>query len=251
MLEVLQEGARKLLGIELTQEQLERFQLYYEELTAWNERVNLTSITEYEAVQSRHFLDSLTLAAPDLRDDPPGQNFSMAQASLIDIGAGGGFPGLPLKILYPNLKLTLVDSVGKKTGILEQIAVRLGFSDVRVVNGRAEDLGQSAEHREKYQVATGRAVAAWPVLAEYCLPLCQPGGLFIAPKKGELTAELKNSPAVAKLLGGKIRPTPAFQLPGDEAAPENLRRLIVAEKVKRTPGIYPRRTGLPSKQPLE
>lgn len=251
MLEILQEGTRKLLGIELNQEQLDRFQLYYEELTAWNERVNLTAITEYEAVQSRHFLDSLTLAAPDLRGDTVSKRFNMTQASLIDIGAGGGFPGLPLKILYPNLKLTLVDSVGKKTGILEQIASRLGFSDVQVINGRAEELGQSTEHREKYQIATGRAVAGWPVLAEYCLPLCQLGGLFIAPKKGELTAELKNSPAVAKLLGGKIRPTPVFQLPGEDEAPENQRQLIVTEKVKRTPGIYPRRTGLPSKQPLE
>src|SRR4051812_20471560 len=125
MLEVLQEGARKLLGIELGQEQLERFQLYYEELFAWNEKVNLTAITEYEAVQTRHFLDSLTLASPQLRGDPTGKPFNMAQASLIDIGAGGGFPGLPLKILYPALKLTLVDSVGKKTGILAQIAEKL------------------------------------------------------------------------------------------------------------------------------
>ena len=250
MLEVLQEGARKLLGIELDREQLERFQLYYEELFAWNEKVNLTAITDYEAVQLRHFLDSLTLASPELRGDPPNQPFNMAQASLIDIGAGGGFPGLPLKILYPALKLTMVDSVGKKTGILAQIAEKLGFADVRVVNGRAEELGQSAEHREKYHIATGRAVAAWPVLAEYCLPLCKTGGLFIAPKKGGLAAELKNSPAVAKLLGGKLRPSPVFQLPGDEATPENQRRLVVAEKARTTPRAYPRRTGLPSKQPL-
>lgn len=250
MLEVLQEGARKLLGIELSQEQLERFQLYYEELVAWNEKVNLTAITGYEAVQVRHFLDSLTLAAPELRGDPPGKPFKMGQASLIDIGAGGGFPGLPLKILYPGLKLTLVDSVGKKTGILSQIAEKLGFTDVRVVNGRAEELGQSAEHREKYDVATGRAVAAWPVLAEYCLPLTRPGGLFIAPKKGDLAAELKNSPAVAKTLGGKLRQSPVFQLPDDPPTPENQRRLVVADKVKATPRLYPRRTGIPAKQPL-
>ncbi|MDB5081043.1 MAG: hypothetical protein JWP00_2967 [Chloroflexi bacterium] len=251
MLEILQEGTRELLGIELDQEQLDRFQLYYEELTAWNERINLTAITEYEAVQTRHFLDSLSLASSDLRGDPPGRSFEMANASLIDIGAGGGFPGLPLKILYPNLQLTLVDSVGKKTGVLEQISKSLGFSDVQVVNGRAEELGQSSEHREKYHFATGRAVAAWPVLAEYCLPLCRTGGLFIAPKKGDLTVELKSSEAVARLLGGKLRETPGFQLPGDDPAPDNIRRLIVTQKIKRTPGIYPRRTGLPSKEPLE
>jgi 16S rRNA (guanine527-N7)-methyltransferase len=250
MLEVLQEGTRKLLGLELNQEQLEKFQLYYEELTAWNERVNLTAITEYTAVQSRHFLDSLALAGPDLRGDPPGQSFEMTQASLIDIGAGGGFPGLPLKILYPKLKLTLVDSVGKKTGFLEQISNHLGFSDVMIVNSRAEELGQSSEHREKYHFATGRAVASWPVLAEYCLPLCRVGGLFIAPKKGDLSAELKASEAVARLLGGRVRETPGFYLPGDAEAPENLRRLVVTQKIKRTPGIYPRRTGLPSKEPL-
>ena len=139
MLETLQEGARNLLGVELTREQLERFQLFYEELVAWNERINLTAITEYEAVQSRHFLDSLTLASPQLRGDDPGHPFKMAGASLIDIGAGGGFPGLPLKILYPDLKLTLVDSVGKKTGVLDDIAKKLGFGDVLVVNGRAEE----------------------------------------------------------------------------------------------------------------
>lgn len=250
MLEVLQAGARELLGLELTQEQLDQFQLYFAELTAWNERINLTAITEYEAVQSRHFLDSLTLASADLRGDPPGGSFEMAQASLIDIGAGGGFPGLPLKILYPKLKLTLVDSVGKKTGVLEKISNRLGFTDVKIVNGRAEELGQSSEHREKYHFATGRAVAAWPVLAEYCMPLCRVGGLFIAPKKGDLTAELQSSEAVARLLGGKLRQTPGFHLPGDDSAPDNVRRLVVTQKVKRTPGIYPRRTGLPAKEPL-
>lgn len=250
MLETLQEGTRQLLGLELSRDQLEKFQLYYEELVAWNERINLTAITDYEAVQTRHFLDSLTLTAPALRGDAPNHPFKTAGASVIDIGAGGGFPGLPLKILYPNLKLTLVDSVGKKTGVLEDIARKLGFEEVRVVNGRAEELGQSPEHREKYRLATGRAVAAWPVLAEYCMPLIHPGGLFIAPKKGDLAAELKNAPAVARILGGKIRPTPEFFLPGDPETVENRRRLVVAEKPHHTPRTYPRRTGIPSKQPL-
>ncbi len=250
MLETLQEGTRQLLGLELTREQLQRFQLYYEELVAWNARLNLTAITEYEAVQTRHFLDSLSLASPELRGDAAGKAFKMAGSSLIDIGAGGGFPGLPLKILYPDLKLTLVDSVGKKTGVLGEIARKLGFEDVQVVNGRAEELGQSPDYREKFRVATGRAVAAWPVLAEYCLPFIHPGGLFIAPKKGDLKAELKNSPAIAKLLGGKIRPTPEFVLPGEAETVGNRRRLIVTEKPKHTPRTYPRRTGLPARQPL-
>lgn len=251
MLELLQKGAAELLKLELTQEQLEQFQLYYQELVEWNARTNLTAITEYEPVQVRHFLDSLTLASLHLRNDPAGKLFSMERARLIDIGAGAGFPGLPLKILYPHLRLTLVDSIGKKTGFLQHIIARLAFSGVEVINGRAEELGQDGSHREKYDVATGRAVAAWPVLAEYCLPLCRVGGLFIAPKKGDLTAELKNSPKIAQVLGGKLRTTPAFSLTGEEERPEDRRRLIVTEKIARTPKAYPRRTGLPSKQPLE
>jgi 16S rRNA (guanine527-N7)-methyltransferase len=246
MLELLQKDTAEWLGLRLDETQLGRFQLYYEELVDWNSRINLTAITEYEAVQRRHFLDALTLASPQLRGDPPGQPFDLSAARIIDIGAGAGFPGLPLKIAYPEIRLTLVDSVGKKTAFLKHLAAKLGFSDVEVLTGRAEELGQAVVYRERYDLATGRAVAAWSVLAEYCLPLCRVGGLFVAPKKAELGTELASAPMAAKLLGGKLRPTESFTLPG-ETEP---RRLIVAEKVRPTPKTYPRRTGLPSKQPL-
>ncbi len=246
MLELLQKETTEWLGLSLGQEQLDRFQLYYEEMVAWNERINLTSIVEYEAVQLRHFLDSLTLASSTLRGDPPGQPFDLSRARLVDIGAGAGFPGMALKILHPGLRLTLLDSVGKKTSFLQHLTTRLGLSEVQVLTGRAEELGQNPAHREKYDLATGRAVAAWPALAEYCLPLCRVGGLFIAPKKGDLSAELATSPEVARLLGAELRPTPTFSLPGET----DLRRLIVALKTTRSPKTYPRRVGLPAKQPL-
>lgn len=248
MLETLQKEASERLGLSLSQEQLNSFQLYYQEMVEWNERINLTSIIEYEAVQVRHFLDSLTLASSELRGDPPDKPLNLNKASLIDIGAGAGFPGLPLKIIYPGLKLVLVDSVGKKTAFLTHLAAKLSFQEVQVITGRAEELGQDPAHREKYNIATGRAVAAWPVLAEYCLPLCRVGGLFISPKKGDLSGELKAAPEVAHLLGAKMRVTPSFELPGD--TPGDVRQLIVAQKTGRTARLYPRRTGVPSKQPL-
>ncbi len=250
MLELLQSGAREWLGLKLDDAQLGRFQVYYEELIDWNSRMNLTAITDYEAVQSRHFLDSLTLASARLRGDPPGQPFDLSAARLIDIGAGAGFPGLPLKILYPNLKLTLVESVGKKTAFLAHVANKLGFPDVVVLTSRAEELGRSTVHRAKYDLATGRAVAAWSVLAEYCLPLCKIGGLFIAPKKGDLQAELSGADVVANLLGGRLRPTEPFSLLGEIAETPDPRRLVVTEKIRPTPNTYPRRTGQPAKQPL-
>ncbi len=247
MLEILQSQARQLLELELTGEQLERFELYYAELVDWNSRMNLTAITEYETVQTRHFLDSLTLVSGRLRGDSPDKPFDLAQANLIDIGAGAGFPGLPVKIIYPSMKLTLVDSVGKKTNFLSHLAAKLGFSDVVVLTDRAEELGQNPAHRQKYDVATGRAVAAWPVLAEFCLPLCRSGGLFIAPKKGDLTNELAAAGEIAHLLAATLRDTPTFELPGETGDP---RRLVVAQKTGRTARTYPRRTGIPAKQPL-
>ncbi len=250
MLELLQKYAGQWLQLELGRDQMERYQLYYQELVDWNQRMNLTAITEYEAVQVRHFLDSLTLAAPWLRGDAAGQSFELSQAKLIDIGAGAGFPGLPLKILYPAIKLTLVESITKKTTFLRHVCAELGFQDVEIINARAEDLGQSPDYREQYDLATGRAVAAWVVLAEYCLPLCRLGGLFIAPKKGDLQLELAHSRPVAELLGAKLRATPAFQMPGENPDPAQQRRLVVAEKYRSTPKAYPRAAGQPAKQPL-
>jgi 16S rRNA (guanine527-N7)-methyltransferase len=245
--ELLQEGSRTLLKLELSPEQLVSFQLYYEELVSWNERTNLTAITAYPDVQLRHFLDSLTLAASHLRNDPAGFSLDLNSASLIDIGAGAGFPGLPLKILFPGLKLTLSDSVGKKTAFLQHMVEMLKLDKVEVLNARAEELGQNPAYREKFSIATGRAVAALNVLAEYCLPLVKVGGLFIAPKKVNIGEELAQGARAIKKLGGKMRSATPFALPGEETAE---RMLVVAEKISQTPAAYPRQTGAPAKKPL-
>lgn len=246
-MEILAERAKVLLGLELTAAQLQAFQIYYEELADWNERTNLTAVTGYEEVQVRHFLDSLTLASPKLLGDNPDNPFDIATASLLDIGAGAGFPGLPLKIIYPQLRLTLLDSVGKKTNFLTHIADKLHLQNVTVVTGRAEELGQQPEHRERYDVATGRAVAALPVLAEYCLPFCKVGGLFIAPKKADIAEEIASASVAVTKLGGSLRQTPEFEL---EPNSDDKRILIVVDKVAPTPSGYPRRAGLPSKRPI-
>src|SRR5689334_8837222 len=171
-------GARG-LGFELTEQQLAQFELYYETLLDWNSRVNLTAITDYEGVQVRHFLDSLTVGAALLRDltaegrpaaEPP-EGFS-----LLDIGTGAGFPGVPLKILWPGIRLALADSIAKKTGFLKELVRTLGLEDVQVLTARAEELGRSDAHRERFGAVTARAVASLPVLCEYCLPLAEVGG---------------------------------------------------------------------------
>ncbi len=247
-MEILAENARQLLGLELSAEQLARFEQYYRELVSYNEKVNLTAIIEYEAVQIRHFLDSLTLASPILRGDKPDKAFDISTAALVDIGAGAGFPGLPLKIIYPEIRLTLVESVGKKAIFLREIAEKLEMTNVTVLTERAEEIGQMAEHRAQYNLATGRAVAALAILAEYCLPLVKIGGLFIALKKGKLGEEITAAQKAIGILGGQLRRTPGFQLPQD--TPDDERKLIVVEKVKKTPSTFPRKIGIPSKQPL-
>lgn len=247
-MELLAQAARDLLGLELSASQLAQFQLYYSEMTARNEQINLTAITEYDAVQIRHFLDSLTVASPALRGDNAKQVFKLDKAALIDIGAGAGFPGLPLKILYPQLRLTLVESVGKKAAFLSEMVAKLELANVTVLTNRAEEVGQLPEHRATYNVATARAVAAPGVLAEYCLPLTKIGGLVIALKKGEISSEVAEAKKAIQELGGRLRTTPTFRLPTDE--PEVQRRLLVIEKIKRTPPQYPRRIGIPAKTPL-
>ncbi len=246
-MESLATHAKNLLNIELTASQLEAFQLYYTEMLAWNERVNLTGITDCQEVQVKHFLDALTLASPTLRGDALFHVFDMTDAALIDIGAGAGFPGLPLKLLFPKMRLTLVDSVGKKTAFLSHLVGKLGLEGVTVLTGRAEDLGQQQAHRERYDMATGRAVANLAVLTEYCLPLCKVGGLFVAPKKGKLDEEIAAAQPAIKILGGKLRQTPAFEF---EPNAHDHRQLIAADKIEPTPSAYPRRAGLPAKRPI-
>lgn len=249
LLPLLTEGAQR-LGFTLNSRQLEQFQLYYSTLVDWNSRINLTAITDYEGVQVRHFLDSLTVGVAllaELRgagqskvDAPP------AGYRVIDIGTGAGFPGVPLKILWPHLHLTLNDSIGKKTNFLSELARVLGLQSVAVVTARAEELGLDKAHRGRYDAVTARAVSALPVLCEYCLPLIRVGGWMLAPKKGDIYLELKEARVAAKVLGGELRRSHEFLLPGDEEA----RIVVCVRKVAATPPGYPRRVGLAKARPL-
>ena len=243
-MKLLSEGARR-LGIELTAEQLAAFQTYYEELITWNEKFNLTAITDYDQVQIKHFLDSLTCLLAD-----EGLTRVICQQPgirAIDVGAGAGFPGLPLKIVCPGLRLTLLEATGKKVDFLEHIVGRLGLAGVEVIKGRAEELGRDAAHRERYDLALARAVAALPVLVEYALPFCKPGGLFVAQKGGEGDAEARAAEGAIVALGGVLRRIVHLELP-HLAEP---RSLVVIEKIAPTPEKYPRRPGIPSKRPLQ
>jgi len=222
--------------IPLSRRQLDQFATYAGELRSWNERVNLTAITDPAEIEARHFLDSLRCAL----------SWGAPPSSLVDVGAGAGFPGLPLKILYPDLRLTLVDSVAKKARFLETVAAELGLSDVIVIADRAEALGQAAGHRESYDWAAARAVAELRVLAELLLPLCRVGGHMLAQKGDSAAAELAAAgPAIAAVGGGAARLT-AIHLPEIEAT----HTLVVIDKAHPTAARYPRRVGVPSKKPL-
>jgi 16S rRNA (guanine527-N7)-methyltransferase len=239
----LVEGAAR-LGFDLTPRRIEQFEAYYSTLVEWNERMNLTAITGYEEVQVRHFLDSLTVAAAlpaAMRERAARPGFS-----IVDVGTGAGFPGVPLKILWPHAHVTLTDSIGKKTAFLRELARVLNLEGVEVVTGRAEDLGQDKAHRERYELATARAVASLPVLCEYLLPLVKPGGMMTAPKKGDISLEIEQAAKASPLLGGGRPETRAFTLPGESEE----RFVVLVPKAKRTPSGYPRRVGLAKSRPL-
>lgn len=241
-MDLLVEGAKE-LGFELAPGQVEQFQLYYNTLVDWNSRMNLTAITDLEGVQIRHFLDSLTVGAALAAElgGPPPKGFRLA-----DIGTGAGFPGLPLKILWPQIRLTLADSIGKKTTFLREVSKVLGLDEVEVVTARAEAIGQDRKHREQYDAVTARAVASLPVLCEYCLPLVNVGGRFLAPKKGDISHEIAGAKKAWPMLGGKGLAMHRFVLPGES----DERVVVVINKVKATPPGYPRRVGLAKARPL-
>ena len=236
-MEKLAQDAYNLLGVRLSTRQMAQFQRYEKELLEWNARFNLTAIREPEAIRSKHFLDSLTCLLA-WRDNPPG--------SLIDVGSGAGFPGIPLKILYPNLALTLVESVGKKAAFCRHAAAALGMDSVEVFQARAEEIGQISKHRERYDWAAARAVANMPILVEYLLPLVRVGGGMLAQKGESGPAETHASEPAIRLLGGQLRQLIKVNLPG---VVED-RYLVVVDKIAATPTNYPRRVGIPSKKPL-
>ncbi|HAE85402.1 MAG TPA: 16S rRNA (guanine(527)-N(7))-methyltransferase RsmG [Anaerolineaceae bacterium] len=232
------ERAQQILGLQLTTEQLAAFERYKHELIEWNSRFNLTAIRDESGIEIKHFLDSLTCILAFEPSSPP--------RSLIDVGTGAGFPGIPLKLIYPHMRLTLVESIQKKAGFCQHVVETLGLRQVTVLAQRAEDVGQDPQHREAYDVATGRAVAPMPTLVEYLLPLVRIGGMVIMQKGENAPAETQQSEKVIARLGGQLRKIMPIALP---AVVED-RYLVVLDKVAQTPAEYPRRTGLPAKQPL-
>jgi len=224
------------LGVDLSDAAVELLLCYGRELTRWNERVNLTAITEPQAVITKHFLDALS-ALPYL---PAGA------VPLVDVGTGGGLPGLALKLARPELELVLLESVGKKAEFLRRAVEALGLSGVRVYQGRAEEAGRDPELREGFAVGTARAVAALPVSAELVLPLVQVGGLFIAFKGPAVQEEVEAAARAFSVLGGKVEAVRELALPGGAGR----RALVLVRKVAPTPAAYPRAAGRPAKRPL-
>ena len=221
--------------------QIDLFERYRDELLTWNQRVNLTAIVEPEQIERRHFLDSLSCldGCADLLEAHP-------SARLIDVGSGAGLPGLPLKIAQPALRVTLLDSVGKKTAFLEHLVRQLGLSDVTISTARAEDLARDPEHRERYDLAVSRAVAGLPALLELTLPFLRVGGRLVAPRRGDLEAQVAEARRAAETLGGRFGST----LPVDLEGPEAGYGLVLVDKVGPTPAAYPRRAGVPVRRPL-
>ena len=225
------------LEIKLSGRQIEQFIRYYEMLIEWNKLMNLTGITEYEDVINKHFIDSLSLVkATDIA----------GISSVIDIGTGAGFPGIPLKIAFPHLNIVLLDSLNKRINFLNAVIEELGLENIRTIHGRAEEFAQKEEYRECFDLCVSRAVANLSSLTEYCLPYVKEGGKFIPYKSGKIDEELANSKNAIFILGGKLEKEVEFELPRTDMS----RNLVVIEKVKKTPKKYPRKAGLPTKEPL-
>ena len=225
------------LGIALTDKQKQQFDKFYELLVEWNKVMNLTGITEYEEVNEKHFVDSLSIVkALDMK----------SVKSVIDVGTGAGFPGIPLKIAFPHLKVVLLDSLNKRINFLNTVIAELGLTDIKTIHGRAEDYAKQTEYREKFDLCVSRAVANLSTLSEYCLPYVSSDGLFVPYKSGEIDEELENSKKAVKILGGKIENVVKFQLPGTEIG----RSFVKIRKISNTNKKYPRKAGLPAKEPL-
>lgn len=225
------------LNIELNEKQREQFHRYYELLVEWNKVMNLTGITEYDEVNEKHFVDSLAVAKViDLKKID----------TVLDIGTGAGFPGLPLKIAYPHLNVVLMDSLQKRINFLNTVVDELGLKNVENLHGRAEDYAKKVEYREQFDLCVSRAVANLSTLSEYCIPFTKVGGVFVSYKSGEIDQEVKDSGNAIKLLGGELEEIVKFQLPDTDIN----RSFVKIKKVAATKNKYPRKAGMPSKEPL-
>lgn len=227
-------------SIVLKNSQLNQFYQYYELLIEWNKVMNLTAITEQNEVITKHFVDSLALIKA--MDD-----ISMKDYSIIDVGTGAGFPGIPLKIAFPQLKITLMDSLNKRIKFLNEVIEQLDLKEIFAVHSRAEDLGRDKEYREKYDLSVSRAVANLSTLSEYCMSFVKPGGFFISYKSGKIEEELLAAKHAIFLLGGKVIEIESFTLNGAEAE----RTLVKIKKVSELSKKYPRKAGVPGKEPLK
>lgn len=225
------------LGIKQDQNQLERFHKFYQLLIEWNKVMNLTGITEYEDVVEKHFVDSLSIIkAIDLS----------RIHTVIDVGTGAGFPGIPLKIAFPHLRVVLLDSLNKRIKFLDEVISQLGLTEIRTIHGRAEEYARKEEYREQFDLCVSRAVANLSTLSEYCLPYIQVGGMFVPYKSDEIDDEVEQSKKAVRILGGNIKDIMKFELPGTDIH----RSFVLIHKEQHTQKKYPRKAGIPAKEPL-
>lgn len=226
-------------GIELTVEMEEQFLLYYNILIEWNSFMNLTAITDFDEVLKKHFTDSVSLirAIPDLGEK---------RFKVIDVGTGAGFPGIPLKIVFPNISVVLLDSLNKRVNFLKEVISKLQLTDITAMHGRAEDFAQNKEYRESFDLCVSRAVANLATLSEYCLPFVKKNGRFISYKSEKVSEEFEVSGKAISVLGGEYENQVTFELPDSDI----YRNLFIIKKKSATPGKYPRKAGLPSKEPI-
>ena len=227
-----------MLGIDLSEKQLDQFKKYYDMLIEKNKVMNLTAITEWDEVIDKHFIDSISLIkATDVS----------RHKYVLDLGCGAGFPGIPLKIAFPNLKIVLLDSLNKRINFLKEVIEELGLEDIEALHGRAEDYARKAEYREQFDYCVSRAVANLTSLSEYCIPYVKEGGYFISYKSGKVKEEVKEVKKALYLLGGKMEDMISFELPETDME----RNFVIIKKEKKTPKKYPRKAGIPTKEPLK
>ena len=230
--------AAKELDIMLSDEQVSQFIRYYEILVEWNSFMNLTGITEYDEVVVKHFIDSLLIV----------KTFDLSSIkSLIDIGTGAGFPGIPLKIIYPDIKVVLLDSLNKRIKFLNEVISQLGLTKIETIHGRAEDFGRDKNYREKFDLCVSRAVANLATLSEYCIPFVKKEGYFIPFKSGKIADEVEEAKKAVKILGGKLEEVKPSVLPNTDIE----RSFVIIHKIDNTKKAYPRSAGKPSKEPLK